>query len=705
MAAQSKNDCVGIPSDNLKQNFKKMNKFGHLLCIGAVMLVLVASGYGQQTDLRREQQIEELVESLAVTEDGSSEGSLLLDDLSYLTANPIFINKATEEDLIRLNLFNFRQIRAILNYRERYGKILTLDELSVLGGFGEELLSRMKPFVLFEVERDSMQKKKDLDLHQSMLFRVKGMSPVAAGYASANGKQSAYPGAPCSYFTRYRGTIGHWLDFGITGENDAGEDFFKKSNKQGFDFLSGFVNWNGAGHLRKIVLGDFHLRFGQGISLWSGGGTSYGSDLSSMMKTSEGIRPYSSSDESQFFRGAAVQVDLKPVALSLFFSGKRQDANLTADSTGRNFISSLRLDGLHRTVNELSDEKNVKERMFGGYGDVRFEKWRFGILACCSMFETPITRGDLPYKSKTFEGAVNINFGMDYQVILRQISLFGEVGMSQNLKLAVVNGLIWKAHPQLSVSLLHRKYNPGFQTFHSGAFSEGSGGRNEEGFMAAIEVFPLPKIKMRGQADLFYFPWITYQTISPSKGRTCSFQVDCNFRQDLACYFYLRFVLKPQKLSGATGVPEQYDEGTAKWRIHGDWKISDKIQLRSRLDCVRYKFNGSEETGFLIFQDFIGAVSASLKVWFRMAYYRTDGYNSRVFSYENDLLYYFAIPVFYGEGVRSYLNLKWQPTSILTVYLKAGYTLRQGAIQMGSGNDATLGNHRFDFRGQLCFKF
>jgi hypothetical protein len=94
-----------------------------------------------------------------------------------------------------------------------------------------------------------------------------------------------------------------------------------------------------------------------------------------------------------------------------------------------------------------------------------------------------------------------------------------------------------------------------------------------------------------------------------------------------------------------------------------------------------------------------------LKSWLRITLYKTEGYNSRVYSYENDLLYYFAIPEFHGTGIRSYLNLKWQPIRAIALYYKVGYTLRQGASSMGSGNDASPGDHRFDVRGQIFFKF
>jgi hypothetical protein len=288
---------------------------------------------------------------------------------------------------------------------------------------------------------------------------------------------------------------------------------------------------------------------------------------------------------------------------------------------------------------------------------------------------------------------------------LNQLSLFGEAGLSQNLKPAMVNGLVWKAHPQLSLSFLYRYYHPAFQSFNSGSFAEGSGTRNESGLFAAFEFFPLAKLKISGQSDLFYFPWMTWQTISPSNGCVLAFQAEMTIRPDFKVYYQSRYVCKPQKSSGVTGIPEQWNEITSKSRFHCDWKPNDFIQLRTRIEFVRYRFNGSNEKGYLLFQDFICSASQKLKCWYRIAWYHTAGYNSSVAAYENDLLYYFAIPSFFGAGIRTYLTLKWQPLQFVGLYLKAGYTLRAGATLMGSGNDASLGDHRFDFRGQICLRF
>jgi hypothetical protein len=669
------------------------------------LLSVVATASAQQTELQREKRMEELVESFSSGEEATSEGSLLLEDINHYINHPVYVNQANEEELTRINLLNFKQIRSILSYREKYGKIMTPDELSIAGDLTTDILQKIEPYILYSVEADSVQKRRDNYLGHSLLVRAKRTFPTAVGFLPSKGKPPVYPGNPYGYFARYRAEVGKWLELGLTAENDAGEDFFRASNKSGFDFLSGFVSLNRKGWLRKIVIGDFHLRFGQGVNLWSGGGVSYVSDLSSMMRSGEGIRPYSSTDENQFFRGLATQFCFNPVKIFLFYSDRKRDANLDSTAEGENVITSLRLDGLHRTLSEIGDEKNVHIRMMGGYADFRFERWRFGFLGSCQQFGVPITKGDMLYKSKTFEGDVNLNFGVDYHLIFNQISLFGEAGFSQNMKPAIVNGMVWKAHPQLSFSFLYRNYNPAFQSFNAGSFGEGSGSRNEQGLYCAFEFFPVSKLKIGGQADLFYFPWMTYQTITPSNGRSLAFQTEFTLNSSLMVYLHGRFSQKPQKLSGATGVPEQWDEFTSKWRLHCDWKLNDRFQLRTRMEYVGYKYNSKRENGFLTFQDLIYTASPRLKSWLRITLYKTESYNSRVYSYENDLLYYFAIPEFHGTGIRSYLNLKWQPIRAIALYYKVGYTLRQGASSMGSGNDASPGDHRFDVRGQIFFKF
>ena len=66
------------------------------------------------------------------------------------------------------------------------------------------------------------------------------------------------------------------------------------------------------------------------------------------------------------------------------------------------------------------------------------------------------------------------------------------------------------------------------------------------------------------------------------------------------------------------------------------------------------------QKGFLAFSDCI--VKPMMKRYsggIRLQYFETDDYNSRIYAYENDLLYSFSIPVFYDKGFRYYLNFNY----------------------------------------------
>jgi hypothetical protein len=63
-----------------------------------------------------------------------------------------------------------------------------------------------------------------------------------------------------------------------------------------------------------------------------------------------------------------------------------------------------------------------------------------------------------------------------------------------------------------------------------------------------------------------------------------------------------------------------------------------------------------------------------LSVWFRYCIFKTDNWDSRLYTYENDLLYSFSIPALSGEGSRSYLMIAWRAMKFLDFRIKYGLT-------------------------------
>ena len=182
-------------------------------------------------------------------------------------------------------------------------------------------------------------------------------------------------------------------------------------------------------------------------------------------------------------------------------------------------------------------------------------------------------------------------------------------------------------------------------------------------------------------------------------------QTDLAITRRFSVYVKGKYESKPQKATITKDYVSDFDEKTTKLRIQSEFIVSKKLLLRTRFEYAGYHFVKAYEKGFLLFQDIVYSPSMNLKMWFRYAWFNTDGYNSRIYSYENDLLYCFSIPEFHGSGSRFYLTLKWSPSSRITLYLKAGCTIHSGASTWGSGNDLTNGNQRNELRGLINWRF
>lgn len=660
----------------------------------------------QVNEGQNEGEIEKVIESMADSDESDIANSVLLDDLTRNAENLLNINLATSEELEQLNLLNFNQIQNLLAYRKQNGYLISQYELAAIEGFTPELIQKVTPFILFEVPSDSVALSRKR-VYQRVLLRVKGSFPQAQGYrATSETKGAAYPGLPLSFYGKYQIEIQGKVDIGLITDQDAGEEFFKGSNRYGPDYYSGYVSFKSKGFIRQVTLGDYLVRFGQGVSFWTGSGMGKSGDGIGIMKSGQGAKPYTSTDENRFFRGISTTMGAGPFKLVMFYSNKKRDANiLTDEQTGVSYYTSLQTSGYHRTDSEVEDEKRLNEQIAGGYAELRFRKFRAGALFVKQKFDFPQEAGTSPYKAKSFSGSENHNIGADYQLAFRRVQLFGEVGISKNGKPGGVQGLVWHAHPQVCWALYFRHFDQGFHTFYGSSLSESSGNRNETGLYTGLLLYPVPKVKVTGFIDLYHFPWLTYSTMSPGGGSDYQAQIDLALSRKFLVYLKVKYEIKPQKVSGSTGVASDTDEMTTKLRIHTEWNFSEKVTLRSRVEYAGYSFNNSSENGILAFQDILFKPSGKINMWFRYAWFNTDGYNSRIYTYENDLLYSFSIPEFHGIGHRIYLNLKWRPTSRITAYLKGGLTLHNGASSWGSGNDTTIGNRRSELKALLYFRF
>ena len=142
-----------------------------------------------------------------------------------------------------------------------------------------------------------------------------------------------------------------------------------------------------------------------------------------------------------------------------------------------------------------------------------------------------------------------------------------------------------------------------------------------------------------------------------------------------------------------------------RWQVN--YKINPEFTFRNRAELIWYDRKGSgAQNGFLSYVDFI--YKPMLKKYsgnMRLMYFETGGYDSRLYAYENDVLYSFSIPVFYDKGYRYYLNFNYDINKKLSLWIKWAQTIYTNQTLIGSGLDEITGNKKSEIKLQAMYKF
>jgi len=682
--------------------------------------LLITSVHAQQLPKEERLNLEDLIEEIARNSDLDIDYTLLYEDLLLLEEDPININSATMEDLQRLQFLTEFQARNLISYILQHGPILSLFELQLIEGLDEKTIRMLLPFILIEEAQPSEQEpllssikkgKHQLILRaDQILEEKKGYASISDSAYEAN-PNSRYLGSPLKGVLRYRYHYKDRIYWGVTAEKDAGEEFFSGSNKQGFDFYSGHLLVNDIGKIKTLALGDYHLRFGQGLTLWSG--ISYGKTpyVLSIKKRQYGITKYSSTEENRFLRGVGTTISLKDLEISAFYSRKKIDANIHYLDTLYDEIenvTSFQVTGYHSIPSEVEDEDAVAESIAGGNLSYGRDKFHVGLTLVNYHFGAKLMPDERPYNQFDFRGKSNTNIGFDYRVGWNRVNLFGEVSHSLGHGVAYLNGLLLNLHSLISLSLLYRDYQKDYYPFYSQAISENSTNKNERGLYLGTEMHPMKHFKLSAYFDAFWFPWLKYNVDAPSQGTDYMVRIDYNPSEILEIFCSLKEESKPRNRSGELpSLNEIVDTRLTKFRFQLAYWVSPSLQLRSRIELSRFRLDDDPlEQGYLVFQDILfRPEELPLSISFRYAMFDTDSWDTRIYAYEHDLLYAFSIPALHQNGMRAYLLIKYSPLKYMDLWIRLAQTYYSHVQSIGTGLDEISGKTKTELKVQMQVRF
>ncbi len=658
--------------------------------------------------------IDNLIEEIAESSDEELDYTQLYDDLYYYAQNPLNLNTATREDLEKIQFLNDFQIEDILEYQRTAGEMQSIYELQLLESFSDIDIEYILPFVTVAPKQDKAipDLKEVVNYGRNNLFlRTQFLLQEQKGYTEEVDPDKRYLGNKFKYYTRYQFNYKQKIKLGFTAEKDPGEAFFNEYEKQGFDYYSAHLEAKNIGIFKTITLGDYQVRFGQGLIAWTGITQGKSSYVMSLRKKYDGLRKYSSTDENKFMRGAGATVKLGDFELTGFASFKYIDGNIDITDTLTDdvqSVTSFQVTGMHRNISELQDKHSVSEFIYGGNVNWRYEKFRLGVSYIQYFFGSDLNKNLKPYNQFDFQGDNGLNASVDYQLSYKNFYFFGEEAISRNGGYALLNSVQMKLAPQFSLAVLQRYYTKDYQAYYAAGFGEQSKTSNEKGLYFGAEMHPVRKLSLSAYFDTYQFPWMKFRTYAPSEGVDFFTQLDYSVSRYVNIYLRYKQESKYQNSSyDYTGVVPVIPTEKKQLRFHINYKLSRNLVLKNRIEFAQYFTSETEnENGWMIFQDVnYQFLTLPLKINARIAFFDAP-YNARIYAYENDILYGYSIPAYSGQGIRTYLTLKYTVIKdFIDIWLRYANFSYADRDVIGSGYDEIQGSNKSEVKFQVRIKF
>ncbi|HYG02388.1 MAG TPA: helix-hairpin-helix domain-containing protein [Chryseosolibacter sp.] len=647
-----------------------------------MLLVLLSVGVvnAQESEVR-DVDLGTATDNMLDVTDAENINADLYENYYQLVSHPINLNEATADQLRMIGVLTEKQIVALISHIEANGKIISIHELQTIEEFDLNTIHKLKVFVTVDdpqelLNRDFVSR---VINHANTYVLTRYEKSLATDGAASDNQNEEFFGTPEKYLLRFRSSIPGDFSAGLTTEKDAGESvrFNQHARQYGFDFYSYHLQLQNKKALKNLILGDYMIQFGQGLTLGNGFGFGKGAEtITTIKKSNIGFLPYTSVMESGYLRGIATSIALTPNwSTSFFLSRTGRDANISTED-GQQTISGLLLTGLHRNSDEFADRNTVTEKNFGGAVSYQNDKLEAGLLVHHINFSIPFKKQPSAYNQFSFNGIENTNAGAYFNYRFENVSLFSEFSKTIGGGNGLITGLLASINRDVDVSFVFRKYDKDFTTFYSNAFSENTSPSNETGLYWGWKFKVRPKLYLSGYVDIFVFPWLKFRTYKPSTGREILSRITFQPSRKALLYVQGKQEVKLQNTADENELYSVTPINKYSLLANVDITVNEKLRLKSRFQKSVFTGDQSKTRGAAICQDVIFR-SGRFKFTGRYAIFGTDDFDNRQYVYENDVLLAYSLPAYFGTGTRHYIIGEVKISRALSFWLRYSQTKRQ----------------------------
>lgn len=530
-----------------------------------------------------------------------------------LAESPLQINLVPLSVIEKSGLMSMYQAASFAHYRAHSGDVLSCSELASIDGFGESVAEALAPFI--SLESSALPGRSSRLRHRprnSLSVNVSEKTSLADGKADA----------VWGWNSRYR--------IEASGRYDAG-----MAVRRGYDdssvwptSVAGYYMVYGRKFPWKMAIGDYALRFGQGLALWNGFSMTGVQNVQSFWKRPAGLSPSRALSPSSRLRGIAAEVDIGKFVVTVFSaSGWLAEQDFSGAS------------GKNRGWDVLS----------GGNVAWRSSHGQVSATAFCKIGKMPAktTGNGFAIGKLAFLSLSKVS--VDARFCLKGTELFAEAAYDIcAVKPALTGGAMIPVGDNWNVAFSGRYIPDGYDMAFCAPVRTWSGKKGEVGASSGVSF------------------------------REMGLTVDFGMRPDGGDRQWKALLYVPCKAGDNVSMVFRLQERLRNYGLKNRTDFRGDLNWKYGLFGTAFRLNvlkGRKMAGLLYVEEaYYGRIGA---VFLRGAAFIADNWDDRIYCYERDAPGSFNVPAYYGRGYALSLvaRMKWRfRRSAFKSYLRAGWS-------------------------------
>ncbi len=574
------------------------------------------------------------------------------EEISALAIDPVDINMASENELGRLFFLSPFQIKSIINYIRVNGPIRSKFELAYIPGFDSDLARLCSEYIVINSLYSRHSDKHFTRINNGLIFNKRN--------------SQEYPGSNLKFTSRVMHRSGKFT-MGCTVDKDQGEKIIDSNNRP--EFLSAYLHFPSKSSKTQFFIGDYRVRFGQGLTVWHGYSPGVSPVNPNIIKGSSRIVPYTSSDENNFFRGLAISSLIGETNINIYLSSNKIDASIEVLSDSTYLVRSLNDTGLHNTESGNSRKDVLNEYSAGINLNRNFKQLNLGLSLTGTRFSDSINPISSTGSRMDFRGTNNMVMAVDYAASMGKLYLYGEAALSTNARFAFIQGLKLIPADRVKLNILYTSTSLSYNSFHGHILGKETVNNSRKSLLANIMVDLARGLNLSAGFINHKDLWYGY--------RSAEFPETTRYMTEIAWepfdYMLLRYSYRHKNYIGDEDIERGIETGSIRSintsRLHIDLRPAKILKLSARCEISSSPHSGKK--GYMAYQGIrLDPEKCPLSIMLRYYTYYIESFDTRIYAWEDDLLYHPSVPALFGRGTRNYFVLDYHPDSPVSIRFK-----------------------------------